>query len=357
MVRNFRNYDCESVVFNKNVNVFFGENAQGKTNIIEAIYLCAMGKSFRANKDNELINVNCDGCLVEAVYQKADREVKVKVALDDRKVVFLNGVRLKRLSDLVSNLNVVVFVPDDINILKGGPENRRRFLDMMIGQLRPNYIFVLNAYNAALKQRNFYLRQIKDEGKDPSLLDVWDEKLAQFAVKIFSYRKDFVDKINGVIKLVHKEITDDRELIDIEYLSECSDKDVFKRKLLERRGLDIIKGWTTKGVHRDDFEIFLNGKSVKVYGSQGQNRTAILSLKLAELSVVRDEIGESPVLLLDDFMSELDKVRVRNFLDKIGDVQVFITCTEKLDIEKKDFFIYNVRDGKIYKEEFHDGKV
>ena len=342
-ISNFRNYGSEDIDLNRNINVFYGENAQGKTNIIEAVYLCAMGKSFRTSKDCEMINVDADSCLVEALYQKADRSAKVKFFLGDKKEIFLNGVKIRRLSELVSNLNIVIFVPDDIFILKGGPDNRRRFLDIMIGQLKPNYIFVLNSYNSVLKQRNNYLKQIREEGKSPDLLDIWDEKLCQYACKIFSYRNEFIEKIKNVIN--------EKEDIDIRYFSDCSDLDAFRTLLTDRRKLDIFKGWTTKGVHRDDFEIFLNGKSVKVYGSQGQNRTSILSLKLAELAVVKDEIGESPILLLDDFMSELDKVRIHNFLEMIGDVQVIITCTDKLDIENNDFFVYNVRDGKICKED------
>ena len=350
-INNFRNYNNEEINLKKGINIFYGENAQGKTNIIEAIYLCAMGKSFRTSKDKEMININFDNSLVEAEYEKEDREGKIKIILNNKKNIFLNGIKIKKLSELLSNLNIVIFTPDDINILKGGPENRRKFLDMMIGQLKPNYIFILNNYNATLKQRNNYLKQIKEEGKNPDLLDIWDEKLVQYAVDVYKYRKEFVNKIEKEIKNIHKEITDNKEEINIEYLSECDDEKKYLNKLKERRKLDIIKGWTTKGIHRDDFEIFLNEKSVKTYGSQGQNRTAILSLKLSELSVVKAEIGETPILLLDDFMSELDKNRIHNFLEKIGDIQVIITCTEKLDIEKKDFFIYNVKDGKIYKEE------
>ena len=326
---NFRNYDNAEVDFCKGINIFYGENAQGKTNILEAIYLCAMGKSFRAKKDRELINIEADNALVVAEFEKEDRDGKVKVVLDNKKTVFLNGIKLKKLSELISNLHIVIFTPDDINILKGAPDN----------------------YLTTLKQRNLYLKQIKDEDKNPDLLEVWDEKLVEYANSIYLYRKEFIDKLNSEIKGVHKEITNNKEEILINYLSECGDKDVYTNLLKERRKLDIIKGFTTKGIHRDDFEIFINDKLVNVYGSQGQHRTSILSLKLAELAVVKSEIGESPILLLDDFMSELDKARVHNFLEKIGDIQVIITCTDKLDIEKKDFFVYNVRDGKIFKDD------
>ena len=349
-INNFRNYKEQEIELKKGINIFYGDNAQGKTNIIEAIYLCVMGKSFRTSKDKELINIDFENALIEAEYQKEDRDGKVKIILNNKKSIFLNGIKIKKLSDLVSNLNIVIFTPDDINILKGGPQNRRRFLDMMIGQLKPNYIFLLNNYLKTLEQRNIYLRQIREEGKDEKLLEVWDEKLAEYAIDIYKYRKEFINKIKERIKEVHKEITKDKEKIDIEYVSECKDKETYKAKLLERRKLDIIKGYTTKGIHRDDFVVSINDKQVNIYGSQGQHRTAVLSLKLAELEVVESEIEEYPILLLDDFMSELDKNRIHNFLEKIGDIQVIITCTEKLDIEKKEIFVYNVKDGKAYKE-------
>ena len=221
----------------------------------------------------------------------------------------------------------------------------------MIGQLKPNYIFVLNNYRKVLEQRNFYLRQIREEGKSEDFLDVLDEKLIDLANKVYIYRKEFVQKIEKELIFQHKEITNNRENISIKYISECGDIEKFKKVLLSRRKLDIFKGFTSKGVHRDDFSIFINDRELSVFGSQGQHRTAVLSLKLAELAVVKTEIDEYPILLLDDFMSELDKGRIHNFLEKIGDIQVIITCTDKFNIEKNDFFVYNVRDGYIYKED------
>ena len=349
-LNNFRNYKKEEIKLKKGINIFYGENAQGKTNIIEAIYLCAMGKSFRTNKDKEMIKIDSENSIIEAEYEKEDRDGKIKISLENKKNVFLNGIKIKKLSELISNLNIVIFTPDDINILKGGPQNRRKFLDIMIGQLKPNYIYILNNYLKTLEQRNIYLRQIKEEGKNQELLDIWDEKISEYAVEVYKYRKEFMEKIEKQIKKTHKEITNNKEEISIQYISECDEKEKYKKKLKERRNLDIIKGYTTKGVHRDDFIIKINDKEVNIYGSQGQHRTAILSLKLAELTVVEEEIQEFPILLLDDFVSELDKNRIHNFLEKIGDIQVIITCTEKLDIEKKEIFIYNVKDGKVYNE-------
>ena len=348
-INNFRNYNNEEINLNKNINVFYGENAQGKTNIIEAIFLCSMGKSFRAKQDKEMIKLNENNSIVEIEFFKSDRDGKIKIQLGNRKMVFVNGIKIKKLSELLGNLNIVIFTPDDINILKGGPQNRRRFLDIMISQLRPNYMHILNLYIKTMEQRNNYLRQIKEEHKDENLLEIWDEKLAEYAIKIYEYRKEFIEKIIKKLDIIHKNITNGEEQIELEYVTECDSKEKYLKLLKERRKLDIIKGFTTKGVHRDDFMIYINKKDIKIFGSQGQNRTAMLSLKLAELQVIYDEIGEYPILLLDDFMSELDKTRRKNFLENIEGTQVIITGTEKLDIENLEYLEYNVSNGKVLK--------
>ena len=346
-INNFRNYENQEINLEKNVNVFYGENAQGKTNIIEAIFLCSMGKSFRAKQDKEMIRLNQSNALVEVEFQKSDRDAKIKIQIGNRKTVYVNGVKIKKLSELLGNLNVVMFTPDDISILKGGPQNRRRFLDIMISQLKPNYMHNLSLYAKILEQRNNYLRQIKEEGKDENLLDIWDEKLAEYAVSISKYRYEFIEKIKNKIETIHSEITDNKDSIEIEYITECLDKEKYLEILKQRRKLDIIKGYTTKGIHRDDFMIYINKKQLNIYGSQGQHRTAMLSLKLSEVNIIEEEIDEKPILLLDDFMSELDQKRRNHFLEKINDTQVIITCTDKIDIENKKILIYNVKDGKV----------
>ena len=348
-IKNFRNYKEQEINLEKNINIFYGENAQGKTNIIESIFLCSLGKSFRAKKDIEMIKINEKNAIVEIEYEKSDREGKIKIELENKKNIYLNGIKIKKLSELLGNLNIVIFTPDDINILKGGPQNRRRFLDIMISQLRPNYMHILNLYLKTIDQRNKYLKQIKEENKDEKLLEIWDEKLAEYAIKIYEYRKEFIDKIIEKIKIIHNKITNGKEEIELEYLTECINKEKYLYLLKERRKLDIIKGFTTKGVHRDDFMIYINKKDIKIFGSQGQNRTAMLSLKLAELQVIYDEIGEYQILLLDDFMSELDRTRRENFLENIKGTQVIITGTEKLDIENLDYLEYNVSNGKVLK--------
>ena len=348
-IKNFRNYINEEINLEKNINIFYGENAQGKTNIIESIFLCSFGKSFRAKKDLEMIKLNEANATVEIEYEKSDREGKIKIELGNKKNIYLNGIKIKKLSELLGNLNIVIFTPDDINILKGGPENRRKFLDIMISQLRPNYMHILSSYMKTIDQRNKYLKQIKEENKDEKLLEIWDEKLAEYAIKICEYREEFINKIIEKIKIIHKNITNGKEEIELKYITECKDKENYLKLLKERKKLDIIKGFTTKGIHRDDFMIYINKKQINIYGSQGQNRTAMLSLKLSELQVIYDEIGEYPILLLDDFMSELDKKRRKNFLENIEETQVIITGTEKLDIENLNYLEYNVSNGKVIK--------
>lgn len=348
-LHNFRNYENQEIILKKNVNVFYGDNAQGKTNILEAIFLCAFGKSFRTIREKELVKLGEENASVKIEYSKKDRDGNILIYISDKKQIFINGVKIKKLSELLGKINIVIFTPDDINILKGSPALRRRFLDMMIGQLRPNYVYVLNMYNKTLEQRNNYLRQIRQEGKSESLLEIWDEKLVEYANIIYNYRREFIDKIIEKINIIHKKITNDNEKIDIIYESCCENKEKFIDLLKQRRKLDIIKGYTTKGIHRDDFAVYINNKELSIYGSQGQNRTAVLSLKLSELQVINDEIEEEPILLLDDFMSELDRKRRKNFLDNINNTQVIITCAEKINFinENVDYYLYQVKKGEI----------
>ena len=346
-LNNFRNYLNQEINLNKNINIFYGENAQGKTNIIEAIFLSSIGKSFRTNKDLELIKFGENSADIEIFFQNSKRDGNIKINISNKKNIFLNKIKLKKLSELLGNIHTVIFTPDDINILKQGPQMRRKFLDIMISQLRPNYMYNYSLYYKALEERNNYLKKIKLENADENLLELWDEQLINYGKIISDYRKEFIEKIKNKIKEVHFNITENKEEIKINYISDCLEKENFKKLLLSRRKLDIIKGFTTRGIHRDDFEIFINNILVNVYGSQGQHRTAILSLKMAELQVIQDEIEEEPILLLDDFMSELDEKRRKNFLENIKNNQVIITCTEKFEIENSSVKYFRVEDGKI----------
>ena len=345
ILENFRNYENQEIELNENINIIYGNNAQGKTNIIESVFLCAFGKSFRAKKDSELIKFDENNCKVEVFYNKVDREGSIKAIIEDKKVFFSNGVKQNKISDIIGKINVVIFTPDDIEIIKDGPQKRRRFLDMMISSLRPNYLHLLNNYNKTLEQRNNYLRQIKMENKNPSMLDIWDEQLAEYSFKIYEYRKYFIEKISNIIEDIHSLITKSgKENIKIKYISNSKNKESFLENLKKSRQVDIKRGFTATGVHRDDFMIYINGRPVSIFGSQGQQRTTILTLKLCELKIVKEEIGDSPILLLDDFMSELDEKRRESFLENIKGNQVIITCTDRIDLENESS-IYYVENG------------
>ena len=346
-LNNFRNYIEEEINLDKNINIFYGNNAQGKTNILESIYLCAIGKSYRTNKDREIININKDFSKVEINYSKKDREGKIKLEISDKKNLYLNDIKLKKISEVLGNINIVLFNPDDINIFKEGPSKRRRILDIMISQLRPSYVYNLNMYLKILEQRNNYLKQIKYENKNEEMLDVWDTQIAKYAEIINLYRKEFTEKIKEKIVDVHKKITDNKEEIKIEYISDFTNQEEFLKEIKNSRKIDIIKGYTGKGIHRDDLKLFINDKEIGIYGSQGQHRSAILSIKLSELQIIKDETDENPILLLDDFMSELDKIRRQNFLEDVQDTQIIITCTDKLELKNKNKKIFFVENGKV----------
>ena len=349
---NFRNYNKQEIELNKNINIFYGDNAQGKTNIIEAIYISSIGKSFRAKKDIELVNIEKkeEIARIETEFDKIDRDGKIKIEINDKKNIYINGIKVKKLSEILGKINIVLFSPDDIGLFKGGPSKRRKALDIMISQLRPNYVYNLNLYLKTIEQRNNYLRLIKYENKSEEMLDIWDEKLAEYAEKIYLYRKEFIKKIQEKIVQIHKKITEEKETIKIEFISDCENKDNYLKKLKNDRRQDILKGYTGRGIHRDDFNVFLNDKPINIYGSQGQHRTVLLSLKISELNIIRDEIEEYPILLLDDFMSELDSKRRENLLENIEDIQVIITCTEKIDLKNKRAENFYVKNGKIEKE-------
>ena len=349
-LQNFRNYENEIINLDKNINIFYGENAQGKTNILEAVFIAAMGKSFRAKKDKELIKFNENNCSIEINFIRNSLEKKIKINFNEKKQITINGIKINKLSQLLGNLNVVIFSPDDINVLKDGPDKRRVFLNILISQLKPRYVYYFNLYKKTLEQRNNYLKQIKYSNKPIEGLEVWDESLSNYAEKIYEYRKEYVNKIKEKINIIHSGITEEKENILLEYISDFDENKSFYEILKENRKKDIEKGYTTKGIHRDDFKIYLNGKLVNIYGSQGQHRTVMLSLKLSELYIIKDEIGEYPILLLDDFMSELDSKRRKSFLNNITDAQVIITGTEKIILEKNKVNVYNVKNGKVIME-------
>ena len=308
-----------------------------------------IGKSFRSKKDTDVINFNEKIANIELKYRRTDRDGKIKLEINEKKIFFINDIKQNKISDILGKINVVIFTPDDIDIIKDGPQKRRKFLDMLISSIKPNYVHLLNNYNKTLEQRNNYLRQIKLENKPVNMLDIWDEQLSTLSSNIYEYRKDFIGKIENNLEDFHNLITKSgKEKIKIKYISSSKDEKSFLENLRKTREIDIKRGFTAIGIHRDDFIIYLDGKPVSIFGSQGQQRTAVLTLKLCELQIVKDEVGEEPILLLDDFMSELDEKRRKNFLENIKGCQVILTCTDdiNIDTESAKFF---VEEGKCIK--------
>lgn len=348
-LKNFRNYEEEDIKLEPNINVFFGQNAQGKTNIVESIFLCALGKSFRTNKEKELIEFNKNNTSIEIEYLKKDRDGKIIYKIGEKKEILINNIKIKKMSEILGNINIVLFSPEDINILKEGPTRRRKFINMLISQIRPKYIYNYNMYFKVLEERNNYLKNINNTGFDGDLLDIYDEKLAEYGIIINKYRNEFIEKIKEKINKIHKNITEEKEEIKIKYISDCYEKDEFLKKIKESRNNDILRGYTSKGIQRDDIIFYINGKQVDIYGSQGQQRTTILSLKMCELEIIKEEIGEYPILLLDDFMSELDEKRKNNFLKNMKDMQIIITCTDDININNLKMNKYRVEEGKVFK--------
>lgn len=333
---NFRNYEALQLQLHPLLNIFVGENAQGKTNIIEAIYMCALGKSFRNSKDSEIIKFNKQQAYIKINLQKINRKTDIEIKLDkeQRKKIKINGLHLEKSGELLSNLNVVTFTPDDLKIIKGSPIERRKFIDNEISQIMPRYYYNLLQYNRILMQRNKLIKNHRGKAVD---LEVWNEQLVNIGTWIISQRIKFIKRISILARLIHRKITDEAESLEILY--SCSFtlngkeeganiKDIFHKRLIERADEEKRRGTTLVGPHRDDLLIKVNGMDVKNYGSQGQQRTSVLSLKLAELELIKGEVGEYPVLLLDDVMSELDVKRQYYLLNNLKNIQTFITTTQ-----------------------------
>ena len=348
-LENFRNYQNQKIDLNEKVNVLYGNNAQGKTNILEALYFCALGRSFRTYKESELINFKQNDSKINIKFIKNNRENELAISLSkkQKKTIKLNKIKINKNSELVGNINIVIFSPDDIIILKQGPALRRKFLDILISQLKPKYLYELTEYNKIIEQRNAMLKT-----KNIETIEIWDEQLATQTEKIYNYRNEYINKIQSKIEKIHSEITNNKETIKIKYKTRFKTKEDFLNILKENINLDLLRGYTSEGSHREDFEIYINEKSLNLYGSQGQHRTAILALKLAEMEIIKEETGENPILLLDDVTSELDELRINSIFKNVENYQVFITCTDinlilKHENLTKNIKLYNINNGHV----------
>ena len=341
----YRNYKNSTVYFDKGTNILYGDNAQGKTNVLEAIFMCATTKSHKGAKDKEVIGFDEDEAHITLYLDKDNDEIKIDMQLrkDKSKIVALNGSKIKKATELLGNLNVVLFSPEDLSIIKDGPGERRKFTDTELCQLDGIYLYNLSKYNKIVEQRN---KLIKDSFYNNELLEtlnIWDSQLVSYGCQIIDKRDVFIDELNGIIGKVHNKLTNGKEELEIHYEPDVERND-FEKKLRENREKDIRYKITSVGPHRDDFSFIVNGIDIRKYGSQGQQRTAALSLKLAEIEIVKKITGHVPVLLLDDVLSELDSNRQNYLLNSIGNLQTIITCTG-LD----DFVNNNFRIDKVIK--------
>ncbi len=348
---NFRNYESLSLEFSEGTNILYGDNAQGKTNILEALYLVATTKSHRSVRDRDMIRFGCQEGHIRTVLIKngVDYQVDMHLRAAKTKGLAINGQKLKRASQLMGLLHIVFFSPEDLTIVKNGPAYRRHFLDMELCQLDGDYLFNLNHYNRIVDQRNRLLKEIWNNPDLEATLDVWDDQLADYGTKIIARRREFMEQLADLIGNIHLRLSGGREHLSLQYLPD-TEAAALKEKLLQNRERDKYLKSTSVGPHKDDFSFVCNEIDLRKFGSQGQQRTCALSLKLAEIELVKKMIGDSPVLMLDDVLSELDTNRQNTLLDSLGGIQTFITCTGLDEFVSHRFAIdrlYRVENGVV----------
>ena len=333
----YRSYESCVLAPCEGVNVLLGDNGQGKTNVLEALYLCCTGRSHRTRQDRELIRWGADFASVKAEAQRRDGSHQVELILPalGRRRIKIAGQEASRSGELMGHVTGVLFSPEDLRTVKDGPAERRRFVDMALSQLRPAYYYALQRYARALKQRGEVLKAASAQPSLAATLDMWDEQLAAAGAELMRQRRSYIARLNAQAAQVHREISDGREQLEIRYAPSVTlgdDEQALLDALLAARETDLRRMTTSMGAHRDDVALMIGGRDVRAYGSQGQQRTAALAMRLAELSVMREELGEWPMLMLDDVMSELDPSRRRQLIKRLNGIQTFITCTDPDDL-------------------------
>ena len=349
---NFRNYESLELHFDEGTNILYGDNAQGKTNILEAIYMSGTTKSHKGSKDKEMIRFDCDDSHIRTSIHKNEKDFQIDMHL--RKVgtkgVAVNRVPIKKASELFGILNIVFFSPEDLSIIKNGPAERRRFIDVELCQLDKIYMADLSRYNKVLNQRNKLLKDISFRHDLIDTLPMWDMQLLEYGRNIIKKRKQFISEINEIVREIHSNISGNKEKLELIYEPNIDDI-FFEDELLKNKNKDLKLCQTTVGPHRDDIMFSVNGIDIRKYGSQGQQRTSALSLKLSEIDFVKKSIHNTPVLLLDDVLSELDSNRQNYLLNSILDIQTIITCTGLEEFVRNRFKInkvFQVVNGKVF---------
>lgn len=327
-VGSFRNYDNAKLEFHKYTNIIYGDNAQGKTNILEAIFVCGTTKSHKGSKDKELIKIGHEEAHIRMFIKKKGINHKVDIHLRQNKAkgIAIDGIPIKRSSELLGLVNVIFFSPEDLKIVKSGPSERRKFINLELSQLDGVYLYELGEYNKVLLQRNKLLKQIYYTPSLVDTLDIWDDKLVEFGSRIIASRKKFVDRMSEIVRRIDEKLTGNKEHVEIIYEPDVTEEG-FAYNLKSAREKDLKFSVTSVGPHRDDLCFMNDGVDIRKYGSQGQQRTCALALKLAEIEIVKEIINDTPILLLDDVLSELDRNRQNYLLDSINNLQTIVTCT------------------------------
>ena len=346
-LQNFRNLAQLKIEPSEGINVIYGSNAQGKTNFLESLYFCAMGRSLRGKSDQQLIRFEEEESHIRMLVQRKQRYDRIDVHLkkDEKKGVAVNGLPVRKLGDLFGTLYAVIFSPEDLSLVKDGPGERRRFLDMELCQLSKVYYYDLQQHYRILKQRNNLLKEIQKKPQLQETLFVWDDQLAKYGERIIAARKRFLIRLDEIAAEKLSQLTGGRDHLQTIYKPNC-EEGMLAEKLRKNIDRDIYFGSTQSGPHKDDILFSIDGREVKVYGSQGQQRTTALAARLAEIDLIREETGEEPVLLLDDVFSELDENRQKFLLQSIEGLQAFVTCTGIEDSVKK----YISKDNLFYVE-------
>lgn len=332
-LKDYRSYSDRCFEFCENVNILVGKNAQGKTNVLEAVFFTILGKSFKTSKEKEVISWNKECGYIKAEFEKRYREVEIEMFFDKnhKKSVKIDGISVKKIGELLGQVNGVFFSPDELKLIKESPEERRKFMNVVLSQTNKRYFYMLGRYEKVLANRNKLLKESKNISVVKETIDIWDRALCEFAQKIYQERENFIKELSPFALKAHKYLSGGKEDIRIEYKSSFSGED-YAEKMMKSLARNLEKdfklGYTTVGVHRDEIVIFLNDVEVKTFGSQGQQRTVALSLKLAEVEFIKNKTGEYPILLLDDVFSELDLDRRRKLLKFTSKTQTLITCTE-----------------------------
>lgn len=350
---NFRSYENLELNFPDGINILYGDNGQGKTNVIEAIYLLCTGRSHRTNREHDMIKYDRPWTRVRAedIQKDGRHTVDMVMAKGQKKQILVNGLAISRISEMLGQLSGVIFSPEDLDLVKEGPQKRRRFMDIELSQVSKSYFYALNEYNKVLEQRNSLLK----ENIRPNDLEVWDTLLAQRAVPIIKARRNFCERLTPKAKENHKYLSSGKEELLCIYKDCIQEREDIENALLEvlekNRENDLKRAFTTCGPHKDDIIIKLGNTDLRYFGSQGQQRTATLALKLTELEMMKEDLGEYPILLLDDVLSELDTKRQKMLLDKIKGVQTLITVAQPVEyFNNMNVNFFKVEKGKVWKE-------